>query len=80
MIIYIIIIIIITIMNQKEEVCKINVANEFIPVWINILCKSVMNLLNKYAPGFVFVGRKCDPFLNERHKICCAVTSILWRE
>ena len=39
-----------------------------------------MNLLNKYAPGFVFVGRKCDPFLNERHKICCAVTSILWRE
>ena len=32
-----------------------------------------------WDPGFMCVGRKPNPFGNERHTICCALTSILWR-
>ena len=38
-----------------------------------------MEWFNKRAPGFMCVGRKPHPFGNERHTICCAITSILWR-
>ena len=34
---------------------------------------------NTYAPGFMFVGFKPHTFGNERHTICCGLTSILWR-
>ena len=41
--------------------------------------KSVMDWFNKRSPRFICVGRKLHPFGNERHTICCALTSILWR-
>ena len=39
----------------------------------------MMDWFNKYAPGFMCVGSKPHPFGNERHNICCGLTSILWR-
>ena len=38
--------------------------------------ESMMEWFNKYAPGFMCVGRKPHPFGNERHTICRGVTSI----
>ena len=38
----------------------------------------MMDLFNKWAPGFMCVSLKPHPFGNERHTICCALTSILW--
>ena len=52
---------------------------QFLPSWINVIDKSMMEWLNKWAPGFMCVGRKPHPFGNERHTICCNLTSILWR-
>ena len=47
--------------------------------WINVLDEIMMEWFNKYAHGFMCVGRKPDPFGNERHTICCGFTRILWR-
>jgi hypothetical protein len=66
-------------MRQLEEAWNKNMADEFSPSWINVLDESMMEWFNKYAPGFMCVGRKPHPFGNERHTICCALTSILWR-
>ena len=38
----------------------------------------MMDWFNKYTPVFMCVGRKPHPFGNERHTICCGLTSILW--
>ena len=54
-------------------------AQQFLPSWINVLDESMMEWLNKWSPGFMCVGRKLHPFGNERHKNCCALTSIMWR-
>jgi hypothetical protein len=66
-------------MRQLEEAWNKNMADEFSPAWINVLDESMMEWFNKWAPGFMCVGRKPHPFGNERHTICCALTSILWR-
>ena len=39
----------------------------------------MMEWFNKYAPGFMCVGRKPHPFDNKIHTICCGLTYILWR-
>ena len=39
----------------------------------------MMEWFNKYAPRFMWVGHKTHPFGNERHTICCGLTSILGR-
>ena len=54
-------------------------AQQFLPSWINVIDKSMMEWFNKWSPGFMCVGRKPHPFGNERHTICCALASILWR-
>ena len=54
-------------------------AEEFNPSWINVLDESMMEWFNKYAPQFMCVGSKPHPFGNERHTICCGLTSIFWR-
>jgi hypothetical protein len=66
-------------MHQLEEAWYKNMADEFNPSWIHVLDESMMEWLNKYAPGFMFVGHKAHSFGNERHTICCALTTILWR-
>ena len=66
-------------MRQLEEACKQNMAQHFFPAWINVLDESMMEWFNKWGPGFMCVVRKPHPFGNERHTICCALTSILWR-
>ena len=55
-------------------------AQQFLTSWINVLDESMMEWFNKWAPGFMCVGRKPHPFGNYWHTICCALTSILWRE
>ena len=54
-------------------------ALQLFPSWIDVLGESMMEWFNKWAPGFMCVVRKPHPFENERHTICCALTSILWR-
>ena len=39
----------------------------------------MMEWFNKYAPGFMCVGNEPHHFSNERHNICCGLTSILWK-
>ena len=53
--------------------------DEFSPSWVSVLDKSMMKCLNKYCPGFIFVGRKPHPFGNEHHTISFSLTSILFR-
>ena len=38
-----------------------------------------MECLNKYATVFMCIESKSHPFSNERHTICCDLTSILWK-
>ena len=52
---------------------------QLFPSWIDVLGESMMEWFNKWAPGFMCVGRKPHPFGNDRHTICCALTSIMWR-
>ena len=66
-------------MRQMEELWNKNMEYKFNPVWINVLDKSMIEWFNYYYPGFMCVGIKPRPFVNERHKICCGLTSILWR-
>ena len=66
-------------MQQMEEAWNQNMEDEFIPSWMSILDESMMEWFNKYCPGFMCVGHKPHPFGNERHTICCALTSIMFR-
>lgn len=66
-------------MRQLEKEWNANMDEEFDTSWINVLDESMMEWYNKYAPGFMCVGRKPHPFGNERHTICCGLTTILWR-
>ena len=53
--------------------------NSFFPSWINVFDEYTMEWSNKWSPGFMYVGCKPHPIVNERHTICCALTFILWR-
>ena len=66
-------------MHKMEEAWNLNMDEEYNPSWINVLDKSMIDWFKKIAPGFMCVGRKPNPFRNERHTICCGLTSILWR-
>ena len=39
-----------------------------------------MERFNNYAPVFMNVGHRHQPFGNKRHPICCSLTPILWRD
>ena len=62
-----------------EEAWNTNIAENFNPSWINVIDYIIMGWYNKFVPGFMCVGRKTHPFGNDSHKICCGLTSILWR-
>jgi hypothetical protein len=65
--------------RQLEEAWNKNMADQFDPSWINCLDESMMEWLNQFTcPGFMCVGRKPHPFGNERHTICCALSTIMW--
>ena len=66
-------------MRQLEEAWNQNMDQQFFPLWINVIDESMMDWFNKWAPGFICVGRKPHRFGNEQHTICCALTSIMWR-
>ena len=66
-------------MRQLEGAWNQNMAQKFFPSWINVLDDSMMDWFNKWAPGFMCVGRKPHPFVNEHHAICFNLTSIMWR-
>ena len=57
-------------MRQLEEAWNQNMAQQFLPSWINVLDDSMMEWFNKWAPVFMCVGRKPHPFGNERHALC----------
>ena len=54
-------------MRQLEKEWNANMDEEFDTSWINVLDESMMEWYNKYAPGFMCVGRKPHPFGNERY-------------
>ena len=66
-------------MRQLEEAWNQTMAQQFLPSWINVLDDSMIEWFNKWSTGFMCVGRKPYPLGNERHTICCALTTILWR-
>ena len=66
-------------MRQSEEAWNKNMEDEFSPPWVSVLDDYMIEWINKYCPGFICVGSKPHPFGNERHKISCALTSILFR-
>ena len=66
-------------MRQLEEAWNQNMAQQFLPSWINVLDDSMMEWFNKWDPGFTCVRHNPHLFGNEWHTICCALTSILWR-
>jgi len=49
-------------MRQMAEYWNQNMADFFSPSWISMLNESMMEWTNKYAPGFMCVGRKPHPF------------------
>ena len=49
-------------MRQLEEAWNHNMAQQFLPSWINVLDESMMEWFNKWDPGFMCVGRKPHPF------------------
>ena len=51
-------------MCKMEEAWNLHMAEEFNPPCIHVLDKSMMDLFNKYAPGFMCVGRKLHTFGN----------------
>ena len=65
--------------RKLEEAWNHNMAQQFLLSWINVLDESMMKWFNNRDPGFMCVGCKPHPFGNERHSICCALTSLLWR-
>jgi len=66
-------------MRQMEEEWNDNMTSVFLPSWVSVLDESMMEWFNKWAPGFMCVGRKPHPFGNERHTICCGQTNIMFR-
>ena len=66
-------------MRQWEEVRNKNMENKSSLSWVSILDEPIMEWVNKYCPVFMCVGCKPHPFVNERHTISCAPTSILFR-
>ena len=65
--------------RQMEEAWNKNMEDQFDPSWINCLDESMMEWLSMFTcPGFMCVGRKPHPFGNERHTICCALSTIMW--
>ena len=66
-------------MSQMEESWNMNMAEEFNSSWINVMDKIMIKWFNKYAPGFMCVGIKPLPFINESHKIYFGLTPILLR-
>ena len=66
-------------MRLLEEAWNQNMAQQIFPPWINVLDESMMEWFNKWYPGFMCAAHKPHPFGNERHTICCALISTLWR-
>ena len=56
-----------------------NMAEKFIPSWINCVDESMSKWVNEYTcPGFMFVPRKPWPFGNEYHDAYCTESGIIW--
>ena len=56
-----------------------NMANNFVPSWINCIDKSRSKWVNEYTcPGFMFVPRKPWPFGNEYHDAGYADSDIIF--
>ena len=66
-------------MMHMEEAWTKNMADDFNPSWTNVLDKTTMEWHNKFAPGFMCVGRKPHLLGNKHRMIYCGLTLILWR-
>ena len=57
-----------------------NVTEQFTPIWVSCLDKSMSTWTNKYScPGWMFVPRNPLTFGNEDHTVCCSLSGILWQ-
>ena len=52
-------------MRQLEEAWNQNMAQKHLPLWINVLDKSIMDWFNKWDPGFMCVRRKSYRYKSE---------------
>ena len=61
------------------EAWGLNMAEDFIPGYVNCLDESMSVRTNKFTcPGFMFVPRKPWPFGNEYDTVCCCTSGIMW--
>ena len=65
--------------QKLEEFWNENMAKQFLPSWINIHDKWMIEWFNKWDPVLMCVRRKHHPFVNEGHTTTCNPTTILWR-
>ena len=57
-----------------------NMAENFLPFWINVIDESMCKWVNEYTcRGFMLVPRKPWPFGNEYHDAGCAESDIIWQ-
>ena len=51
-------------MREMAEALNLKINYQFIPSWIIVLSESTMEQFNQFCPGFMFIGRKTQPFGN----------------
>ena len=65
--------------QQLIDAWNQNMAETFLPSWINVIDKSMSKWVNEYTcPGLMFVPRKPWPFGNDYHDADCAGSVILF--
>ena len=66
--------------QQLIDAWNQNMAENFLPSWINVIDESMSKWVNEYTcPGFMFVPRKPWPFGNKFHDAGCADSDIIWQ-
>ena len=68
-------------MRQMEDAWNVNMTKVFESSWVSVLYESMQECISKYTcPDWMCVGRKPNPFGNERHTIACGLSTIMWFE
>ena len=65
-------------MRQLDGAWNQNMAQQFLPSQVNVIDEYMMEWLNNWAPGFMFLVCKLHIFGNERDTNFFDIASILW--
>ena len=66
--------------QQLIDAWNQNMAENFLPSWINVIDKSMSKWVNEYTcPGFMFVPRKPWPFGNAFNDAGYADSDLIWQ-